>query len=317
MKAIFTLVCLLNTFWIFAQGPYSPAADQSGTNAIHKTDPAILGWASSCTVNRGYQDVSDKSLGYAKTGDATSATGYADNAIVSLGDSGVAVLTFDNPISNTDGADFAVFENSFDHSFLELAFVEVSSDGINYVRFDAVSLTDTTVQTGSFGTTDPTNIYNLAGKFKGSYGTPFDLEELKNNPLLDVNSITHVKIIDVIGSIENAYATRDANGNIVNDPWPTPFDQSGFDLDAVAVIGNYNGIKEADLLSQTIVYPNPAKSILYVDNVEMNDFQVFDAYGRMVLTGNYMNNSIDISQLPSGIYWVKIDNGKPIQFAKE
>jgi len=59
------------------------------------------------------------------------------------------------------GFDFAVFENSFNDSFLELAFVEVSSDGINFVRFPATSNTQTDVQITGFGTIDPTYINNL------------------------------------------------------------------------------------------------------------------------------------------------------------
>ena len=87
--------------------------------------------------------------------------------------------------------------------------MEVSSDGVNYFRFPATSYTDTTVQTGSFGSTDATKINNLAGKYRALYGTPFDLEELKNENGLDVNNITHIKIIDVVGSIQNQYASRD------------------------------------------------------------------------------------------------------------
>jgi len=45
-----------------------------------------------------------------------------------------------------------------------------------------------------------------------------------------------VKVIDVIGTIDPQYASRDSFGNIVNDPYPTPFGSCGFDLDAVGVI---------------------------------------------------------------------------------
>ncbi|NIA17499.1 MAG: hypothetical protein GWO86_04040, partial [Planctomycetes bacterium] len=114
--------------------------------------------------------------------------------------------------------------------------------------------------------------------------------------LLDVNSITHVRIIDVVGYVEpadfygdgivnftdynifagayqsdiyddnwnqdcdisnptddfvgiadfqvfvekwfdeNDYSSCDINGHQINDPWPTPFDSGGFDLDAVGII---------------------------------------------------------------------------------
>ena len=54
-----------------------------------------------------------------------------------LGDDGSLVLTFPAPIADGAGPDFAVFENAFSTEFLELAFVEVSSDGTNFTRFPA------------------------------------------------------------------------------------------------------------------------------------------------------------------------------------
>ena len=83
------------------------------------------------------------------------ALGKADevNNVVSLGDGGVATLTFSDSIYITNGLgnDFAVFENAFNNTFLELSFVEVSSDGENFFGFDSVSLTPTNKQVDGFG----------------------------------------------------------------------------------------------------------------------------------------------------------------------
>ena len=74
-------------------------------------------------------------MGKASSGDTNSPLGKAgDGTILSLGDGGEATLTFSTPISNGQGADFAIFENSFSATFLELGLVEVSSDGQNFVR---------------------------------------------------------------------------------------------------------------------------------------------------------------------------------------
>ncbi len=58
--------------------------------------------------------------------------------------------------------------------------------------------------------------------------------------MLDLNNIKYVRITDVIGSINPAYASYDFKGNIINDPWKTTYDPDpgtgGFDLDAVAVL---------------------------------------------------------------------------------
>ncbi len=206
-KSLLLLVLVVSNSVAFA-GPYAPPAGEPNSTAIHMDDANFVSWATGITVERGYNNINNPDLGYASYGDDANALGKADGdpyGVVSLGDGGVATLTFDYPITNGNGYDFAVFENAFDNTFLELAFVEVSSDGNNFFRFDSVSLTPTNVQVGSFGTLDATNLHNLAGKYRQGYGTPFDLEELKDvNSLLDVNSVTHVRIIDVVGFVEPA-----------------------------------------------------------------------------------------------------------------
>lgn len=272
----------LNAF-LFSQ-PYPPSAGQPGTSAIYKDSSVISVWANSCKVIRGLQDLSNPSLGYASAGDSSMATGKAmSNGAVSLGDGGSAICTFPNRIKNGPGPDFAVFENGFDDTFLELAFVEVSSDGINYFRFPAHSLTDTITQTNSFGLTDATKINNLAGKYRGGYGTPFDLNELPDTSLLNKNAVSHILVRDVVGSLQNNYASRDQFLNKINDPWPTAFPQGGFDLDAIGVIHQsfITGLQQDFFKREINIYPNPCvanstliiESLLPVVSVELTDLQ--------------------------------------------
>ncbi|OFY63827.1 MAG: hypothetical protein A3H98_00090 [Bacteroidetes bacterium RIFCSPLOWO2_02_FULL_36_8] len=266
MKNIFIVVVfLISDNSAFPQ--FSPAVGNPGTSAIHKDSSVFISWATDCHVNRGFMDISNPSLGFATAGDSSMSLGKAgENGVVSLGDGGIAVLTFISPIKNGVGWDFAVFENSFSDDFLELAFVEVSSDGINFFRFPVTSLTQDTVQIGTFGLLDPKKINNLAGKYRAMYGTPFDLEELSDIAGLDINRITHIKIIDVTGSINENYSTFDQYGVKINDPYPTPFESGGFDLDALGVIHqvNANSLENSDIANGKNFYPNPvnAKSVL-------------------------------------------------------
>jgi hypothetical protein len=160
--------------------------------------------------------------------------------VLSLGDGGSVILTFAAPLTDAEGPDFAVFENGFFVTpgavFAELAFVEVSSNGADFVRFPAVSATQTLTQAGNFSTLDPSNLQNLAGKHPAGYGTPFDLAELAGAPGLDVRRITHVRLVDVTGDVLQSRGSRDSLGNWINDPWPTNFQTGGFDLDAIGVI---------------------------------------------------------------------------------
>jgi hypothetical protein len=242
------------------------------------------------------------------------------NGIVSLGDGGTAVLTFSLPIVDGPGFDFAVFENSFSDSFLELAFVEVSSDGVNFFRFPATSNSVTFPQYDNNANMDATLINNLAGKYRALYGTPFDLQELSGMAQLDLSAITHVKIIDVVGSINTSFATYDKNNNIINDPWPTPFPSSGFDLDAVGVINQAGvGIKELERGSDFLIYPNPALEWFGVRCLEFGDLLVVikDVVGCEIVRKKFISSErVDISELHAGTYILEISSSNKFEIKK-
>ena len=249
MKRNILFSCALFSF-ILLHAQFHPPAGYSGTSAIHKDSSVFVAWANSCSIIRGYQNIALPDSGFASVGDSSSAIGTAGiNGIVSLGDGGVAILQFQTPIYDGPGYDFAVFENSFSDNYLELAFVEVSSDGINFFRFPSSSLTQDSIQCGPFGLTDATKIHNLAGKYRMHYGTPFELNELSGIQGLNINAVTHVRIMDVVGSIDSNFASYDKHGNRINDPWPTMFPSSGFDLDAVGVIHQQNNIGFSEFVS--------------------------------------------------------------------
>ena len=247
-------------------GPFSPAADQPGSNGVAADAASIKGWATGVVnFTPGPVDITNPSGAKAGFGSAANTLGVSDSTpespyqVASLGDGGSITLSFTSGIGNGPGADLAVFENAFPQDgvensyFLELATVSVSSDGVNFFTFPSVSLTPTASQIAGFGTLDPTNLYNLAGAEIVGYGTPFNLDDLAGvSPLLNINSITQVRITDVIGNINTAlgagtYTTDDAtnpifhglygNANhVINDPYKTNFNAGGFDLDAVAVL---------------------------------------------------------------------------------
>jgi hypothetical protein len=304
------LIIIVNVLRFTAQGPFAPAVDSVGTSAIHKDSSVFVGWASQCSVIRGYQDIALPSLGFVTAGLPENAVGPAGtNGVVSLGDGGSAIVTFSQPIINGDGWDFAVFENAFQNTFLELAFVEVSSDGVTYFRFPASSLTPFETQIGTFGEVDATLINNLAGKYRAQYGTPFDLEELEGTIGLDINSITHIRLIDVVGSINPLYASYDAQGNIVNEPYPTAFPQGGFDLDAVGVIHQQPLSVEEFEQRNFSVYPNPASNTIWIRNRE-NDrclVQIHNQTGQLILEErSYISHPISVSNFSNGVYFVTI-----------
>ncbi|MDA8694339.1 hypothetical protein N9L91_03995 [Pseudomonadales bacterium] len=241
-------------------GPFPPAAGLPTSTAIAANDSAIAGWASSysnyivgANVDLQFQ-TPNLALGPAGNSNDNNSNNSTNNNgfifdIVSLGNNGSITLSFDQAITNGDGADFLVFENSFSDTFLELAFVEVSSNGIDFVRFDNISLTAAPV--GAFGNIDTTNIFGYAGKYRGGFGTPFDLQDLADkvasNPSLNINYISHIRIIDINGDGSSTDSLAPPAGpNPIYDPSPS-FGSAGFDLDAVAAMYFYEQNFEANV----------------------------------------------------------------------
>lgn len=232
LKSISCLLILIHVVFasVLWAGPYPPAADEFGSHAIHREDPAFKYWATGFSDYLVGENV-DKT--WQVPGNALGKAEGNSFDIVALGSGGSLTLRFDPPIENGEGWDFAVFENSFSDRYLELAYVEVSSNGVDFVRFDAISLTIDPVS--GFGNIDPTDVDNLAGKYRQGYGTPFDLEDISDKPGVlsgdvDLSSIAYVRIVDVVGD----GSFLDSLERVIYDPYPT-FGSAGFDLDAVGV----------------------------------------------------------------------------------
>jgi hypothetical protein len=210
------------------------------TNAeVLRTNPQISGWATSVVDwQAGPMDYADPGLGIVSFGLPTDVLGDAGSAF-SLGDGGWITLSFDGFIADGAGEDFVVFENAFEYEglvFAELAFVEVSTDGVVFARMPAVSRIDRVL--GPWDGITPDEVYNLAGNHVG--GTAFDLADLAADPLVisgqvNLAQINYVRVVDVVGDYLGS-ATVDASGNPVSDPYPTGFASGGFDLTGVAIM---------------------------------------------------------------------------------
>lgn len=295
-------------------GPFCGAVGTEGCNAIKADSSAIVAWATGVTVTRGPRNIANPDLGLAATGTESNAIGMATlndvYDVVSLGDGGSALVTFARPIRNGEGPDFAVYENGFSDNSLELAFVEVSTDGQRFVRFPATCLTQTETQLANAGQTDPTNLNNLAGKFRIGYGTPFDLEELRDSTGINIDSIVYVRVVDVVGSINPQYGTYDAYGHIINDPWPTPFEASGYDLTGVAVLHentNTSGIDE--VMTVEGIWPNPTADRVNVSMRYAAEGLLYDLTGRQVAAYSLREglNTLDLSNLKNGVYMLRTE----------
>lgn len=327
MKIILNLALLCSGFAL-AQS-YAPQVGIAGSTAIPKDSPLFKSWAINCEVVRGRQQINGTAITYATVGIPANGTGPADGSVVSLGDGGTATLTFNTTITDGPGADFAIFENGFvsnfnGRAFLELAFVEVSSDGINFFRFpshneypaDYIQNADDIGGSG-FATMDARYLNNFAGKYLTNYGTPFDLSDLPDNPLLNKTKISHVKLIDVVGTNIDGFRTYDSFGNIAVDPFPTPFASGGFDFDAVGVINETDALSVDNSINKKIkIYPNPATDFIRIETENEALITIFDQSGKRIKTEKSRNKMINITSLPFGTYVIVVDDGKEKQSIK-
>lgn len=319
MKKLFQVTLLIINYQLLISEASAQQRPFGHENAIHKDSSIFIAWATQGTVQRGYQSIANPSLGATTVGDETSIIGKAgENGVVSLGDGGYAILQFDKPIRNGAGEDFAVFENGFFVAgdttiFMELAFVEVSSDGNRYVRFPSVSHISVNRQIQDGEGTSPNLVHNLAGKYVALWGTPFDLEDLKDSAGINLQAVTHVKIVDVIGSLDNRFAMYDVLGRKVNDPFPTPFASGGFDLDAVGVINQSTAptsVKENTALNKIILPSNIDVNTNYeIKKLPLGaTLRVIDLQGKLVLEQTILqeNLTIQAGTFLQGLYVIEV-----------
>lgn len=255
-------------------GPYA-----GPTETGHAIDPGIP--AESPRFVEWAEAIDPQRTAFAPRGSATiSETGFnslGDLSAVEIanGESpGYLTVTFPTGIANGPGPDFAVFENGFvfpsDPNLLaELAYVEVSSNGEDFVRFPAASQNTQQSNTHGSGTNfvgyDATNIHNLAGKHASGYGTPFDLDDVVTDPLVaegqvNLNDIQYVKLVDIPGN----GSFVDSNGHPIYDNWLTPgdTDRPGARTDTGGFDFRLGDGRSIGVINSTAAVPEPTTVLL-------------------------------------------------------
>ncbi len=315
--SVSTFAIFITSTFCIAQ--FSPQAPLLGHEAIHRNDPSIKHWIKDAVFEPGWVQLTDTLLGKVSSGNVANVVGKANNMVLSLGDGGIITCSFEYPIINGPGPDFVVFENGFlnildsTEAFLELAFVEVSSNGTDFVRMPATCLTQNSTQLANDSFSVASNIDNLAGKHINNWGTPFDLDDVQNEATLDLNiGITHIRLIDVIGILDETLGSKDKNGNIINDPYPTPFPSSAFDLDGIGVLNTASLSSHGQHLAKKTInlFPNPAADKIFWNDILPNNtrIKVLDALGKEWISEHGQNGFLDISILPAGSYFLMYYN---------
>jgi len=221
--------------------------------------------------------------------------------ILSLGFGGEIVLGIKNTkIINGNGIDFTIFENVFLNPaltkyFVEPAKVAVSQDGINFIEFPF----DSTTLIGCAGTLPTQGKVNPFIP-ENCGGNVFDLNDL------NLDYITYIKITDI-------------SKMVFDNPTHQYYDVtiSGFDLDAVVAWFTEDinsSVGELNFSNSIKVYSDYIEILAKIN--EFSSVCIYNLLGNIVLNERNSSRIINISNLASGVYFLKI-NDEYYKFLKE
>ena len=219
------------SYWVSAELPGDALDPQS--LVWWSDDEALNVWASEVLSYEPGEEVNELYTNPAR------ALGPAEGQplqTLTLGEGGRVTLKLSAPLSERRGAELAVFENSFNHTFLELAWVEVSSNGRDFARLPSRYVRSTPL--APFEEQSPKGLTGLAGRLIAGASPRFDLYSLSAHPavalkLVDLSSISVVRVVDVVGDGR----ALDSAGEPIYDPYPTR-QSAGFDLDGVGGVSD-------------------------------------------------------------------------------
>ena len=332
-----------NVLWAKSEGGTnddyvsSVAADGSGNVYVAgEFTSSTLAFGTTTLINKGTQDIfltkynSDGNVLWAKSAGGVNGEGISSVAPDAFGNiyallySESHIISFGSiTLSNEPGWNYIVkynidgnviwakcIDNTWDD---EMISATVDPSGNTYVSGDFYS------PTISFGTTTLTN--------KGGYDIV--LAKFNSN-----GSVTWAKSIGgtnyevafsvALGISGNIYLAGTfgsptltfGSTTIVNNGETATFDMF------IAKLSNATGINEINSSSKIEIYPNPASNTLSINAPQLSAIGILNIHGKQIIsvTSNSNSTTIDISSLPTGVYFVKAVTEKGVvtkKFIKE
>ena len=138
-----------------------------------------------------------------------------------------------------------------------------------------------------------------------TYNVEMDLAEL---------GCHEFRLIDAGGNGSGSVVVYDSNSEVIYNS-PGNYGSGG----AAAFIVNVLILENNDnQLNSVVVYPNPAKSVLNIENAENSTIVIYDLLGRVVLTKNNISlyEQLNVSNLNIGTYLIKISNNGQVKTDK-
>ncbi|MDP3461926.1 MAG: T9SS type A sorting domain-containing protein [Bacteroidales bacterium] len=153
------------------------------------------------------------------------------------------------------------------------------------------------------------NLTSIGGKLWISWND--SLTNLNGLDNINSNSINNLEIYEnhslstcEVQSICEYLANPNGNIDIHDNDYGC---MSQSEIEDACAVGISNTISNNDF----IIYPNPAKTEISLDNNDsFTKCEIFNQYGKMVLQQTYPTNKIDISKLNQGIYFIELSSNK-------
>ena len=114
----------------------------------------------------------------------------------------------------------------------------------------------------------------------------------------------------MVGSIAPQYARHDSRGHVINDPYPTNFASSGFDLDAVGVI--HQSVDSSSCIpgsGMVSMYPSPMSDHLHImsESPSQSHLIITDMDGRVMENADFQDEiALYTQEWNAGIYCVRV-----------
>ena len=113
---------------------------------------------------------------------------------------------------------------------------------------------------------------------------------------------------------ETSHTIKDANEKVVIEVFALYENEtSSVGVSLFVETENETGIPSIEKTQSINIYPNPANDRLYIEaEVEIEDVVIYDVYGRRLqsIVNSQQSLSVDLSDLKSGIYFIKINTNK-------
>jgi len=155
-----------------------------------------------------------------------------------------------------------------------------------------------------------------------------------NITTLDLSNFTHLVALNCSSNNLSFLNLKNNNNQILANVWATnnpnlnciQVDDENSANNGTGIYSNWqvdSGVSysedcalgiDSDILYQNIsIYPNPTTGVFYIDNpknIKLNNYVVTNSLGQEIKKGKLIDSKINLSNLNSGIYFVKLQNEK-------